>query len=175
MASLHTSARDASSGGDSWLWSSHDSKGLPSMARAWMRVSICAICRSQRSRSRGVRCTSPGKRVMSTAGPPTAASVVEPITRGAGMSLPSSFVRTAVSSGTARAIQCCHSLSGTHQRSAYSSRRPFRSTVNWWTIDVRPPVSLFDPTTRTPLPRVCSTHVSNRAGGRASDRGICPV
>ena len=178
MASLQISARDASGGGDSWLRSSHDSNGLTSTARAWMRTSICAICRSQRSRSRGINCIFPGTRVMRTAGPPSAVSVVEPITRGAGMSLPSSFVRTAVSSGTARAIHCSHSLSGTHQRSTYSSRRPFRSTVNRWTIDVRPPVSRFHPTTRTLPPRVCppmqatGRSVARQTGASAQSSGL---
>ena len=128
---------------------------------------------AKRSRSRGIKCTFPGRRVMRMAGPPRAVSMVEPITRGAGMSLRSSFARTPVSSGTARAIQWSHSLSGNHQRSTYSSRRPWRSTFNPWTTEVSPPVSRFQPTTRAGLPSVCSTHASNVAEGRVSVPAIC--
>jgi hypothetical protein len=60
---------------------------------------VCAIWRSQWSRSRGISKTRPGTRVINSAGPPAAASVVDPIRRGAGTSLRSSAVRTAASAG----------------------------------------------------------------------------
>jgi len=108
--------------------STHDSRGLMSRERASMRRASAAICHRHRSRSRGSKCTFPGRRVTRTAGSSSAASVVDPIARGRDIA-PSSFVRllfpVVPREQSTAPVAVKHPPASTHP-----SRRPCGSIIN---------------------------------------------